>query len=83
MMAWTVDKAKEMRRLAEMHSDIMICTNRPDIWGDTFWKPEEIFNLKGRELKSKWLLILITYIVLDVTTFCMRRSWAIRSLRSR
>ena len=35
-MAWTVDKAKEMRRLAEMHSDIMICTNRPDIWGDTF-----------------------------------------------
>ncbi|MDF9842200.1 glycerophosphoryl diester phosphodiesterase [Paenibacillus sp. PastF-1] len=38
MMAWTVDKAKEMRRLAEMHSDIMICTNRPDIWGDTFQK---------------------------------------------
>lgn len=37
-MAWTVDKAKEMRRLAEMHSEIMICTNRPDIWGDTFLK---------------------------------------------
>ncbi|MBW4083203.1 glycerophosphodiester phosphodiesterase family protein [Paenibacillus sp. S150] len=36
MMAWTVDKAKEMRRLAAMHSEIMICTNRPDIWGDTF-----------------------------------------------
>jgi len=36
VMAWTVDKAKEMRRLADMHSDIMICTNRPDIWGDTF-----------------------------------------------
>lgn len=36
IMAWTVDKAKEMRRLANMHSDIMICTNRPDIWGDTF-----------------------------------------------
>lgn len=37
-MAWTVNKAKEMRRLADMHSDIMICTNRPDIWGDTFLK---------------------------------------------
>ncbi|MNO39946.1 Glycerophosphoryl diester phosphodiesterase [compost metagenome] len=36
VMAWTVNKAKEMRRLAAMHSDIMICTNRPDIWGDTF-----------------------------------------------
>ncbi|UQZ36055.1 glycerophosphodiester phosphodiesterase [Paenibacillus sp. PK3_47] len=38
IMAWTVNKAKEMRRLSEMHSDIMICTNRPDIWGDTFLK---------------------------------------------
>ncbi|MBT2293040.1 glycerophosphodiester phosphodiesterase [Paenibacillus albidus] len=38
MMAWTVNKAKEMRRLADMHSDIMICTNRPDVWGDTFLK---------------------------------------------
>lgn len=38
IMAWTVNKAKEMRRLAEMHSEIMICTNRPDIWGDTFLK---------------------------------------------
>jgi len=36
VMAWTVDKAREMRRLADMHSDIMICTNRPDVWGDTF-----------------------------------------------
>lgn len=38
IMAWTVNKSKEMRRLADMHSDIMICTNRPDIWGDTFLK---------------------------------------------
>lgn len=38
VMAWTVNKSKEMRRLADMHSDIMICTNRPDIWGDTFLK---------------------------------------------
>jgi glycerophosphoryl diester phosphodiesterase len=36
IMAWTVNKAKEMRRLSAMHSDIMICTNRPDIWGDIF-----------------------------------------------
>ncbi|MHA6529777.1 glycerophosphodiester phosphodiesterase [Paenibacillus sp. BAC0078] len=36
IMAWTVNKAKDMRRLAEMSSEIMICTNRPDIWGDTF-----------------------------------------------
>jgi len=36
IMAWTVNKKKEMLRLADMHSDIMICTNRPDIWGDTF-----------------------------------------------
>ncbi|NUU63958.1 glycerophosphodiester phosphodiesterase [Paenibacillus agri] len=36
VMAWTVNKAREMRRLAAMHSDIMICTNRPDLWGDTF-----------------------------------------------
>ncbi|SES99509.1 glycerophosphodiester phosphodiesterase family protein [Paenibacillus sp. NFR01] len=35
-MAWTVNKAKEMRHLAAMNSDIMICTNRPDIWGATF-----------------------------------------------
>lgn len=35
-MAWTLNKATEMRRLAAMHSDIMICTNRPDIWGATF-----------------------------------------------
>ncbi|WP_150266806.1 glycerophosphodiester phosphodiesterase [Paenibacillus tepidiphilus] len=38
MMAWTVNKTKEMRRLAAMHSDIMICTNRPDVWADTFLK---------------------------------------------
>ncbi|MFC3747866.1 glycerophosphodiester phosphodiesterase [Paenibacillus sp. GCM10012306] len=36
VMAWTVNKARDMRRLAAMHSDIMICTNRPDLWGDTF-----------------------------------------------
>lgn len=38
IMAWTVNKGKEMRRLSAMHSDIMICTNRPDIWGELFLK---------------------------------------------
>ncbi|QUL58141.1 glycerophosphodiester phosphodiesterase [Paenibacillus tritici] len=38
VMAWTVNKGKEMRRLSAMHSEIMICTNRPDIWGDIFLK---------------------------------------------
>ncbi|WNS46919.1 glycerophosphodiester phosphodiesterase family protein [Paenibacillus sp. MMS20-IR301] len=36
IMAWTVNKGKEMRRLSAMHSEIMICTNRPDIWGELF-----------------------------------------------
>lgn len=38
VMAWTLNKGKEMRRLSEIHSDIMICTNRPDIWGELFLK---------------------------------------------
>ncbi|KAA8999808.1 glycerophosphodiester phosphodiesterase [Paenibacillus spiritus] len=38
VMAWTVDKPESMRRLADIHSDIMICTNRPDLWGETFWR---------------------------------------------
>lgn len=36
IMAWTIDDGKTMRRIAEMHPDILICTNRPDIWVDTF-----------------------------------------------
>lgn len=35
-MAWTVDDAKSMRTLAKMSPDIMICTNRPDTWGQIF-----------------------------------------------
>ncbi|MEC0201719.1 glycerophosphodiester phosphodiesterase family protein [Paenibacillus lautus] len=35
-MAWTVDDAKSMRSLARMNPAIMICTNRPDTWGQIF-----------------------------------------------
>lgn len=35
-MAWTVDDPKSMRSLARMNPEIMICTNRPDIWGQIF-----------------------------------------------
>lgn len=36
MMAWTVDDPIQMRRLAEMHPDILICTNHPDRWVSAF-----------------------------------------------
>ncbi|GIP21201.1 glycerophosphodiester phosphodiesterase family protein [Paenibacillus sp. J22TS3] len=36
IMAWTIDDAKTMKRISEMHPEIMICTNRPDVWQDTF-----------------------------------------------
>ncbi|GAA0133822.1 glycerophosphodiester phosphodiesterase [Paenibacillus sp. YSY-4.3] len=32
VMAWTIDDARTMRRVAALHDDILICTNRPDIW---------------------------------------------------
>lgn len=32
IMAWTLDNVKVIRRIAAMHKDILICTNRPDIW---------------------------------------------------
>lgn len=38
VMAWTVDDARTMRRVAALHEDILICTNRPDIWQDTMIK---------------------------------------------
>lgn len=34
VMAWTIDDARTMRRVAALHEDILICTNRPDIWQD-------------------------------------------------
>ncbi|WP_055108719.1 glycerophosphodiester phosphodiesterase [Paenibacillus ihumii] len=32
VMAWTIDDARTMRRVAALHKDILICTNRPDLW---------------------------------------------------
>lgn len=43
VMAWTVDSATGMKRLANMNSEIMICTNRPDVWGDTFLERKQSF----------------------------------------
>lgn len=44
VMAWTIDKAVGMKRIASIHPEIMICTNRPDVWNKTmmphkyFWQ---------------------------------------------
>lgn len=32
VMAWTMDDVRRMRRVAAMHGDILLCTNRPDVW---------------------------------------------------
>ncbi|MNN30478.1 Glycerophosphoryl diester phosphodiesterase [compost metagenome] len=32
VMAWTIDDVKRMKRVAAMHPEILICTNRPDQW---------------------------------------------------
>lgn len=34
MMAWTIDDAKIMREIIELHPEIMICTNNVSIWGE-------------------------------------------------
>lgn len=36
VMAWTVDDGKRMKRIAAMNQDILICTNRPDVWHNAF-----------------------------------------------
>lgn len=43
VMAWTVDDARSMKRLASIDSAIMICTNRPDVWGETFLERKHSF----------------------------------------
>ena len=43
VMAWTVDDATGMKRLASINPEIMICTNRPDVWGDTFLEHKPSF----------------------------------------
>ncbi|MGF7045817.1 glycerophosphoryl diester phosphodiesterase [Paenibacillus sp. DS2015] len=42
VMAWTIDKAMGMKRIASIHPEIMICTNRPDVWNKTM-KPRKYF----------------------------------------
>lgn len=32
IMAWTLDDVRRMRKVADLHKDILLCTNRPDIW---------------------------------------------------
>lgn len=32
VMAWTVDQLRLMRRLAALDSELLICTNRPELW---------------------------------------------------
>lgn len=47
VMAWTVDRPQTMRRLAALDPDILICTNRPDVYGRTFLKePEALKPIK-------------------------------------
>lgn len=36
VMAWTIDDARGMKRIAAMSPEILICTNRPDVWRKTF-----------------------------------------------
>ncbi|GAF06466.1 glycerophosphoryl diester phosphodiesterase [Paenibacillus pini JCM 16418] len=36
IMGWTPDDTRNMKRLAAMSPEIMICTNRPDLWVNTF-----------------------------------------------
>ncbi|WP_036635669.1 glycerophosphodiester phosphodiesterase [Paenibacillus massiliensis] len=38
VMAWTVDQLRLMRRLAAMDSELLICTNRPELWPATISK---------------------------------------------
>lgn len=43
VMAWTVDDKANMRKLAATDPDVMICTNRPDVWEDAFQETSSRF----------------------------------------
>lgn len=43
VMAWTVDDVRGMKRLASIDSEIMICTNRPNVWSETFLERKQSF----------------------------------------
>lgn len=40
VMAWTLDDARRIRKVAHLHPDVLICTNRPDIWYSTIGHSE-------------------------------------------
>ncbi|AWB44134.1 glycerophosphodiester phosphodiesterase [Paenibacillus sp. CAA11] len=39
IIAWTVDDRRRMLRIAALDRNIMICTNRPNVWRETFVEP--------------------------------------------
>ncbi|KAA8784414.1 glycerophosphodiester phosphodiesterase [Paenibacillus amylolyticus] len=43
VMAWTVDDKASMKKLAAIDPDVMICTNRPDVWEDAFQETSSRF----------------------------------------
>lgn len=52
VMAWTVDQVRLMRKLVALHPDVMICTNRPDVWEQALnsWWGNIILTLR------RWLI---------------------------
>lgn len=48
IMAWTVDRPLSMLKLAALDSNILICTNRPDVFRRTFIDRPAIFKQKIR-----------------------------------
>ncbi|PYE52395.1 glycerophosphodiester phosphodiesterase [Paenibacillus barcinonensis] len=43
VMAWTVDDKASMKKLAAIDPDVMICTNRPDVWEVAFQETSSRF----------------------------------------
>jgi glycerophosphoryl diester phosphodiesterase len=43
VMAWTVDDKAVMKKLAAIDPDVMICTNRPDVWEEAFQETSSRF----------------------------------------
>lgn len=50
VMAWTIDSARIMRNMAAIDPNMMICTNRPDVWNKAFArKLSRWFTLKPKK----------------------------------
>lgn len=43
VMAWTVDDKIIMKRLAAIDPELMLCTNRPDVWEQAFQETSSRF----------------------------------------